>query len=92
MRPGLSEVRTTPHCLVNAFSKDDFPTFDLPISRNKYYKGSTKIPNHLNYLCLTCNELILVHQKFVQPPKRMLHQRGKDENQKSDNLDGKNYL
>lgn len=30
MRPGLSEVRTTPHCLVRALSNDDLPTFDLP--------------------------------------------------------------
>lgn len=30
VRPGLSDVLTTPHCLVSAFSKDDFPTFDRP--------------------------------------------------------------
>lgn len=30
MCPGLSDVRTTPHCLVRELSNDDFPTFDLP--------------------------------------------------------------
>lgn len=30
VRPGLSDVLTTPHCLVSEFSKDDLPTFDRP--------------------------------------------------------------
>lgn len=30
VRPGLSDVRTTPHCLVSALISEDFPTFDRP--------------------------------------------------------------
>ena len=63
MRPGLSDVRATPHCLVSELSRDDFPTFDLPSNGNnntkcvnglKRTKRISSTPDYISLAQKTC--------------------------------------